>query len=335
MSRRPRRSGASGDSNWTDTLWATAASTERSRSSTRAPPDAGRVLASRRQRWTRPRRFCGSWFARPRRSYRNATDTQTAIAEQIIGRGAHYILRLKESRGTMVENVRRGRRPPKGPSRQRAVQKDAQGHAQILEYRLARRSDWAGLRTAGFERTTIGKVRQLALLPDEPAADSDMFATAAKGHWRIEAMDNVFGLTTCRGCQSHGGKDPARKPRRHPQVHLLDRPACGRWLQGIHAIPGVLPQPGSDAGAGNDGQGILIFQGRSSVRNPHLEPVFAAGMPALQQERRSGSSVTRRRIARCSRDAISRRYDISMPLDRRSCSPYSQRHMAYRLLPAQ
>lgn len=100
--------------------------------------------------------------------------------------------------------------------------------------RLARGNGWAGLRTLGFERTTIGRrdgsrSTSWRCFPTSLPPDIDMLATAIRGHWRIEATRNVLDATP--------GEDASRTCDR---TAAENQNIVRRWVYSIprHVDPG-------------------------------------------------------------------------------------------------
>ena len=143
----------------------------------------------------------------------DAMGTQTAIAEQIISQGGDYLLAVKGNQCSLYralityaeDEILRRELEKKGNYLK--TKEKAHGQIETREYWqtddiswLEGKDRWSGLQSVGFERSTIKKSGQepqitwrvfICSLP----VDIEMFATAVRGHWRIEAMHYVLDTT--------------------------------------------------------------------------------------------------------------------------------------------
>ena len=141
----------------------------------------------------------------------DAMGTQTAIAGQIILKGGDYVLAVKGNQGTTYEDMRLSAEDTvflnelKKKGWYKKTTEKAHGQIEIREYWqcsdlffLSTAEKWEGLQSVGYERSTIRKdgketVTWRFFLTSLPA-DTEMFAEAVRGHWRIEAMHNVLDV---------------------------------------------------------------------------------------------------------------------------------------------
>ena len=142
----------------------------------------------------------------------DAMGTQTAIAAQIVEQGGDYLLAVKGNQGGMFEDMKRLAGDTeflddlKKEGCYTRTREKAHGQIETREYWqtsdldwLTGREKWSGIQSVGFERSTIKKDGQttetwrffISSLP----IDVELLATAARGHWRIEAMHNVLDTT--------------------------------------------------------------------------------------------------------------------------------------------
>lgn len=143
----------------------------------------------------------------------DAMGTQTAIAGQIIEQKGDYLLAVKGNQAGMYEDMKALVATPeflddlKKEGNYKRTREKAHGQIETREYWqcsdldwLAGKDRWSGIQSVGFERTTIKKNGStgeptwrffISSLP----VDVEMFATAVRGHWRIEAMHNVLDTT--------------------------------------------------------------------------------------------------------------------------------------------